>query len=113
MDASTLVFAVLAASAIGAVVYGAHVARFVFVGEVRNGVLAVTRGGVTPSVLSDLRDVVARPPATRARIRIVRERGLARIVATGDLTPEQLQRLRNVVGTVPLARLAASGARRR
>lgn len=76
---------------------------------VEDGALRVVRGGIAPPILSDLRDVVRRPPVHRATIRIVRASGLAEVRITGDVSPEQAQRIRNVVGSVPLARLVNRG----
>jgi hypothetical protein len=79
--------------------------------EVRNGELEVTRGGLSPGALSDLRDVVARPPIRRATMRIVRNRGHAKLEIKGDVSRHQLQQLRNVIGNVPLARLTRANRR--
>jgi hypothetical protein len=73
--------------------------------DVHDGRARVTRGGIAPRILADVRDVVAAPPVTRATIRIVRSHGSAALLAKGDLTDGQRQRIRNVIGSVPLAKL--------
>lgn len=84
----------------------------VCIAEVVDGTLTVTHGGVVPPVLADLRDIVRKPPVKRATLRIVRDKGRARLDATGTASSAQLQQIRNVIGTVPLARLMAHGGRR-
>jgi len=79
--------------------------------EVERGKIRVTRGGIAARVLADVGDVVRRPRVKRATIRIVRERGFAKLHMKGDLRDAQMQQLRNVVGSVPLAKLV--NARRR
>ncbi|MGO8993431.1 MAG: DUF3634 family protein [Polyangiaceae bacterium] len=73
--------------------------------EVRNGSIQVTRGGIAPRLLADIGDVVARPRAMSATLRIVRSQGSAALSASGDLSDGQRQRIRNVIGSVPLAKL--------
>lgn len=75
------------------------------VAEVRNGKLEITRGAISPRVLGDLRDVVARPRVASATLRILRVRDRARIEVRGKVSPQQVQQLRNVVGNVPVAQL--------
>ena len=60
----------------------------------------VVRGRLPQRLLDDLSDVLGRPQVKQARLRVVVEDGLPRlIVAQGDLPDGQLQQLRNVVGT--------------
>jgi hypothetical protein len=91
----------------------ARAAITVCVAEVRDGRIEVTRGGIAPTVLADLGDVIAHPPIQRATLRIVRSQGAAELQAHGDLSPAQLQRIRNVIGSVPLAKLVNARARPR
>jgi len=79
--------------------------------RVDDGRVTVTKGGLAPRVLADVRDVVARPSVSSATLRIVRSRGHARLDASGALSDQHLQRLRNVIGSVPMAKLV--NARRR
>ncbi|HEY1692622.1 MAG TPA: DUF3634 family protein [Polyangiaceae bacterium] len=75
------------------------------VAEVRDGKLEIVRGGLSPRVLGDLRDVVARPRVRSATLRIVRAKDHARVEVRGKVSEQQVQRLRNVVGNVPVAQL--------
>jgi len=104
MEVASAVALVLLA-ALAALWFAARNAITILVAEVRDGRLQVTRGGVAPRILADLADVVARPPAQRAVLKIVRSGGSAELEARGDLSAAQLQQLRNVVGSVPLAKL--------
>jgi hypothetical protein len=79
--------------------------------EIESGKIRVTRGGLAPRVLEDLRDVVSRPQVRSATVRVLRDKEHARLEVHGDIPEPQMQRLRNVVGTVKLAQLV--NARRR
>ena len=109
--------AVLVACAIGVAVLlllvwsASRSAITIAVAEVRDGKLEVTRGGLSPRALGDLRDVVSRPRIRSATLRIVRQKDKARLEVQGDVSEQQLQRLRNVVGNVPLAQLVKAGRR--
>jgi hypothetical protein len=89
----------------------ARAAITVVFARVRNGELEVIRGGLSPRVLADLRDVVARPPIVRATMRIVRNRGRAKLDVHGYVEGHQLQQLRNVIGNVTLAQLLKTNRR--
>jgi hypothetical protein len=80
--------------------------------EVRNGKLAVKRGGIAPRPLADLRDVVMRPPVRQGTLRITRSGGRAVVEAQGDFSEAQVQQMRNVIGSMPLAQLANARVRR-
>ena len=76
--------------------------------DVEGGVVSVVRGGLRPSILSDLKDIAGRrPKMVRARITIVREGRHAQVRFRGTVSDAQAQQVRNVVGSVPLARLRA------
>lgn len=90
----------------------ARAALTICVLDVRKGVTRRVRGRLSPGVLADLQDVLAKPPVERARLRIVRQAGAARLELRGDVPEGQRQRLRNVIGIVPLAKLARGRARR-
>jgi hypothetical protein len=81
------------------------------VAEVHDGKLDVTRGGLSPRVVEDLRDVVSRPKIKSATLRIVRQKDRARIEIHGAVSEQQAQRLRNVVGNVPVAQLVKATRR--
>lgn len=74
--------------------------------RVRAGRLEVIRGGLAPRVMADLEDVARAARGADARVRVVRDRGLAKVEIAGDLSPGDAQRVRNVVGSLPLAKLA-------
>ncbi len=109
--------AVLVACAIGVAIglvlvwASARAAITIAVAEVRDGKLEITRGGLSPRVVSDLRDIVSRPRIKSATVRIVRAKDHARVEVTGDVPEHQVQRLRNVVGTLPLAQLVKATRR--
>ena len=68
--------------------------------EVTRGKPRVVRGRCPQRLLDDLADVLGRPRVERARLRVVVEDGLPRlIVALGNLSDAQAQQLRNVLGT--------------
>ncbi len=76
--------------------------------DVVDGVVTITRGGLPPSILSDVKDVAKRRPKMgRARITVRREGGRAYVRFRGGVTDAQAQQIRNVIGSVPLARLRA------
>jgi len=110
MEAFAITIAVLLLAG-GALYWTARNAVTIAVIDIRRGKIRVKRGGIAPRVLADMGDVVRRPRVERATIRIVRERGFAKLHMSGDLKDAQMQQLRNVVGSVPLAKLV--NARRR
>lgn len=103
--------AVLVACAIGVAIglllvwANARAAITIAIAEIRDGKLELTRGGLSPRVLGDLRDIAARPRVKSATVRIVRAKDRARVEVSGDISEQQVQRLRNVVGNVPVAQL--------
>ncbi|MGO9836401.1 MAG: DUF3634 family protein [Polyangiaceae bacterium] len=107
--------AVLVACAIGVAIglmlvwANARAAITIAVAEIDDGKLTVTRGGLSPRVLEDLRDVISRPRVKHAIVRIVRAKDRARLEVEGEVGEQQLQRLRNIVGNVPVAQLARTG----
>jgi hypothetical protein len=80
--------------------------------EVTKGKMLVTRGGIAPRILSDLRDVVAKPKVSHATVRVTRAKDRAEVELRGDLTKAQKQQIRNVIGTVPLAKLQGLSGRK-
>jgi hypothetical protein len=109
---------ILVASALGLAVLlvlvwvNARAAITIAVAEIREGKVEVTRGGLTPRVLGDLRDIASRPRIHSARLRIVRAKDRARVEIHGQVSEQQTQRIRNVIGTVPVAQLAKKATRR-
>lgn len=98
-------FAAVLAIALAALWFSARSAITILVAEVSDGELTVVKGGISPRVLADLRDVVKRPKVRRAQLRIMRRKDRAEVLVTGSISDAQAQQLRNVVGTVPLAKL--------
>lgn len=109
--------AVFVACAIGTAVLlllvwaNSRAAITIAIAEVKDGKMEITRGGLSPRVVSDLRDIVSRPRIKSATVRIVRAKDHARVEVTGDVPEQQVQRLRNVVGTLPLAQLVKATRR--
>jgi hypothetical protein len=108
-----LALAAFAAVALAALWWNARAAMTIAVLDVENGAIRRVRGGLSPGVLADIADVVAKPPVARGRVRVVRDAGAARVEIRGDIGPEHAQRLRNVIGNVPLVRLARRRRRAR
>jgi len=76
------------------------------------GTVTVARGGVTPPILADLRDVArSMRGGRRVRVRVLRADGRAEVRFRDAIADADAQRIRNVLGSVPLARLV--NARRR
>jgi hypothetical protein len=107
--------AVLVACAIGVAIglllvwANARSAITIAVAEVSEGKLEITRGGLSPRVVGDLRDIVARPKVASATVRILRAKDRARVEVHGDVSAQTVQRIRNVVGNVPVAQLVNKG----
>ena len=107
MEVALCLLAVLSVVALGV---AARSALTVAVLKVDAGkVRVVSRRGISPAILSDLRDVVRNPPVASATILIMRARGRAEVRISGEVSDAQAQRVRNVVGSVPLAKLANAG----
>jgi hypothetical protein len=81
------------------------------VAEIRQGKVEITRGGLAPRVLGDLRDIASRPRIDSATLRIVRARDRARVEIRGAVSDVQTQRIRNVIGNVPVAQLVKASRR--
>jgi hypothetical protein len=109
--------AVLVACAIGVAIgllalwSSSRSAITIAVAEIRDGKLEVTRGGLSPRVLGDLRDIASRPRIRSARVRVVRQKDRARIEVQGQVSEQQMQRMRNVIGNVPVAQLVKADRR--
>jgi len=104
--------ALLLLLALLALLWFAFRGRDICVLSARRGRLLVMRGGLPPSLLTALSEIVARANTRRATVRIAREGERGRLSARG-LDPEALQRARNVLGTYSLPRLLAGHPRRR
>ncbi len=76
--------------------------------SVRDGRVLVVRGRIPVILLSDIRDVVSKPPVSNATLRAVKESNTARLVVTGAVDAGRAQRLRNVFGLYPIASLRAA-----
>jgi Protein of unknown function (DUF3634) len=81
------------------------------VAEIRGGKVEITRGGLAPRVLDDLRDIASRPRIDSANLRIVRAKDRARVEIRGAVSDQQAQRIRNVIGNVPVAQLVKANRR--
>jgi hypothetical protein len=108
---------VLVAAALGVAILlllvwaSARSAITIAVAEIRDGKVEITRGGISPRVLGDLRDIASRPRIGSATLRIIRAKDHARIEVTGKVSEQQVQRLRNVIGNVPVAQLTKAERR--
>lgn len=89
----------------------ARAAITIAVVEIRNGKLEITRGGLSPRVLDDLRDVASRPNISGATLRIIRAKDRARVEVHGKVSEPQVQRFRNVIGNVPVVQLVKATRR--
>jgi hypothetical protein len=108
---------VMVAAAIGVAILlllvwsSARSAITIAVAEIRDGKVEITRGGIAPRVLGDLRDIASRPRITSATVRIIRAKDRARVEVSGNVSEQQVQRLRNVIGNVPVAQLMKADRR--
>jgi hypothetical protein len=100
-----LVLLTVAAVAMAALWIAARRAITIAELTIEEGVVRVSRGGIAPPILADLRDIAKRPPIERGHVRIVRASGRAEVQLGGAIPAPQAQRIRNVIGSVPLARL--------
>ncbi|HEY3817474.1 MAG TPA: DUF3634 family protein [Polyangiaceae bacterium] len=89
----------------------ARAAITIAVAEIRDGKVEITRGGLSPRVLGDLRDVATRPRIESATLRIIRAKDRARVEISGKVSEQQVQRFRNVIGNVPVAQLVKATRR--
>ena len=109
--------AVLVAAALGVAVLlllvwaSARSAITIAVAEIKDGKVEITRGGLSPRVLGDVRDIASRPRIASATVRIVRAKDRARVEIRGAVSDQQAQRLRNVIGNVPVAQLVRAERR--
>ena len=105
-----IVITLVAAAAAAAAGLWLATRRAVTIAElvVEDGVIRIVRGGIPPSVVADLRDVLSDPPVRVARLRIVRAVRYAEVRIGGEVSASQVQRIRNIIGSVPLARLASA-----
>jgi hypothetical protein len=109
--------AVLVACAVGVAIgllalwSSSRAAITIAVAEIQDGKLELTRGGLSPRVLGDLRDIAARPRIKSATVRVLRQKDRARIEVRGNVSEQQVQRMRNVVGNVPVAQLVKAQRR--
>jgi hypothetical protein len=87
-------------------------ARELFRLSVRGGRVLVVGGRIPPGLLSDIEDMVRRPPVGRATIVARAEEHGARIFASG-LDEGREQRLRNIFALYPASRLRQAPAIRR
>lgn len=68
--------------------------------SVRNGKLLLVRGRAPQMLFDDIAEVVRRANVERSMIRVVKEGGAARLIAT-EVDEATAQRLRNVLGAHP------------
>lgn len=73
--------------------------------SVRDGRVLVVRGRIPVRLLTDIREIVARPPVVRATIRANKASGEAYLTVRGEIDDARAQRLRNVFGLIPSATL--------
>jgi hypothetical protein len=76
--------------------------------EVVEGKVTLTKGSLSPRVLSDVEDVVRKPKVKSATLRLSRAKDFATLEASGSLTKTQRQQLQNLIGNVPVAKLAGT-----
>ncbi len=76
--------------------------------SVRGGRVLVVRGRIPGGLLSDIRDVVGKPPVKRATIRAAKQEHGARLVVSGAIDEGREQRLRNIFRLYPLSNLRAA-----
>ena len=97
----------LVAVIVVAVAYWASRSSELFCVSVRDGRVLVVRGRIPGGLLSDIRDVVAKPVVARATIRGVKQEHGARLAMSG-LDEGREQRLRNIFRLYPISNLRAA-----
>jgi hypothetical protein len=75
IDSTSLVWIAVAAAALVGLYCSALRATTIADLAIENGSVRVVRGGVTPPILADLRDIARTPPIAQAQIRITRASG--------------------------------------
>jgi hypothetical protein len=75
--------------------------------SVRGGRVLLVRGRIPGGLLSDVRDVVAKPAVARATIRAVKQEHGARLAMSG-IDEGRQQRLRNIFRLYPISNLRAA-----
>lgn len=106
MDPRLWVIILLIPALVG-IVIAMYRSRELFVLKVQAGKTRVVRGSPPHALLQDLADVFARAGVQRAEVKVLREGGKPRLVASG-LSEHELQRARNVLGAFPAHRLLGS-----
>lgn len=95
---------ILLLPALAGIVVAMYRSRELFVLAVQAGKTRVVRGSPPHGLLRDLADVFERAGVQRAEVKVLREGGKPRLVASG-LSEAALQRARNVLGAFPAHRL--------
>lgn len=103
MDLQIWVLILLLPALVGIVV-AMFRSRELFVLAVQGGRTRVVRGKPPHGLLQDLADVFERAAVEHAEVKVLREGGKPRLVASG-LSEHALQRARNVLGAFPAHRL--------
>jgi len=106
--AVVLAFALATLAGLFALWLSARGAITICVLEVVDGRVTLTKGALSPRVLSDVEDVLKRPKVKSATIRLSRAKDFAKVDAAGTLTKLQRQQLQNLIGNVPVAKLAGT-----
>lgn len=84
-----------------------------FVVKVQAGRARFLRGRLPLALLTDIEDIVAKPPVERAKLRAVKRNGAAEWLFEGQVSPGQKQQLRNALALYSLVRIAAGAKPRR
>ena len=93
--------------------YALRRANELFALSARAGRLELTRGRLSPALLSEFRDIAQREQLDNAEIRVLSESGSPRLVLSGAVNPALEQALRNVLGRYPVAQIRAGRLRAR
>lgn len=78
--------------------------------SVRDGKVLVVRGRVPGGMLSELREVVARPPIKRGTIRALKTEHGGRLTFSGGIDEGRQQRMRNIFALYPASQLRKAPA---
>ena len=88
----------LIGGAIALVVWSAARANELCKITVIDGAAHLVRGRAPARFLNDVAEIAARGPIARGSIRVVRESGFPRLVASPDISADVVQQLRNALG---------------
>lgn len=80
--------------------------------SIQDGKITIVRGAIPPALFDEIRDIVRIGRVEHGTIRVVKDRGDAKLVCSPEMDDATVQRIRNVLGRFPAATLRTAGRRR-